>query len=116
MQKAGGDRFVVLPISVDRGGWGDVKPFLDQNPHNTMHLWTGGMNPEWVDPLKLTGDAGTSRNRGVLVANRKFHSREDLYSQPQFGDMFSNLTASYDPVFWPVLGAGATPPTRPVGE
>src|SRR5262249_23739031 len=29
-------------------------------------------------------------------------SRDDLYSQPQFGDMFSNLTASYDPVFWPV--------------
>jgi thiol-disulfide isomerase/thioredoxin len=32
LQKAGGDRFVVLPISVDRGGWGDVKPFLAQNP------------------------------------------------------------------------------------
>jgi thiol-disulfide isomerase/thioredoxin len=32
MQKAGGDRYVVLPISVDRGGWGDVKPFLAQNP------------------------------------------------------------------------------------
>ena len=23
---------MVLPISVDRGGWGDVKPFLAQNP------------------------------------------------------------------------------------
>ena len=22
----------MLPISVDRGGWGDVKPFLTQNP------------------------------------------------------------------------------------
>ncbi len=32
LQKAGGDRYVVLPISVDRGGWGDVKPFLVQNP------------------------------------------------------------------------------------
>ena len=32
MQKAGGDRYVVLPISVDQGGWGDVKPFLAQNP------------------------------------------------------------------------------------
>jgi len=32
LQKAGGDRYVVLPISVDRGGWGDVKPFLAQNP------------------------------------------------------------------------------------
>jgi thiol-disulfide isomerase/thioredoxin len=32
LQKAGGDRYVVLPISVDRGGWGDVTPFLGQNP------------------------------------------------------------------------------------
>jgi thiol-disulfide isomerase/thioredoxin len=32
LQKAGGDRYAVLPISVDRGGWGDVKPFLAQNP------------------------------------------------------------------------------------
>jgi thiol-disulfide isomerase/thioredoxin len=32
LQKAGDDRYVVLPISVDRGGWGDVKPFLTQNP------------------------------------------------------------------------------------
>ncbi len=32
LQKAGGDRYVVLPISVDRGGWGDVRPFLVQNP------------------------------------------------------------------------------------
>lgn len=32
LQKAGGGRYVVLPISVDRGGWGDVKPFLAQNP------------------------------------------------------------------------------------
>ena len=20
--------------------------FLDQNPHNTMHIWTGGQNPD----------------------------------------------------------------------
>jgi thiol-disulfide isomerase/thioredoxin len=32
LQKAGGDRYVVLPISVDRGGWEDVRPFLAQNP------------------------------------------------------------------------------------
>lgn len=32
LQKAGGDRYVVLPISVDQGGWGDVKPFLARNP------------------------------------------------------------------------------------
>lgn len=33
LQRAGGDAYVVLPISVDRGGWGDVKPFLAQNAH-----------------------------------------------------------------------------------
>ncbi len=32
LQKTGGDGYVVLPISVDRGGWADVKPFLAQNP------------------------------------------------------------------------------------
>ena len=32
LQKDGGDRYVVLPISVDRGGWNDVKPYLAQNP------------------------------------------------------------------------------------
>jgi thiol-disulfide isomerase/thioredoxin len=45
LQKAGGDRYVVLPISVDRGGWGDVKPFLVQNPQLglTAYLPDGGM-------------------------------------------------------------------------
>lgn len=32
LQKAGGDSYVVVPISVDNGGWGDVKPFLAQHP------------------------------------------------------------------------------------
>jgi tyrosinase len=77
--------------------------FLDQNPHNTMHIWTGGEN---ADPATakalLKGDVGRNRNRGVQVAGRRFHSRDDLYSQPDFGDMFSNLTASYDPIFWPI--------------
>ncbi|HEY6328934.1 MAG TPA: tyrosinase family protein, partial [Blastocatellia bacterium] len=77
--------------------------FLDQNPHNTMHIWTGGMNPH---PAKsqpdISGDLGKNRNRGVRVQGRRFHSREDLYSMPDFGDMFSNLTASYDPIFWPI--------------
>lgn len=91
----------------DFGGgslYNDSFGFLDQNPHNTMHLWTGGMNPDWVEPApaRLTGDPGVARNRGVRVAGRRFHSREDLFSEPKFGDMYSNLTASYDPVFWPI--------------
>jgi len=64
--------------------------FIDQNPHNTIHIWTGGQNPQWDEQQK-----------GVVVAGRKYHKRVELYSQPQFGDMFSNLTASYDPIFWP---------------
>jgi tyrosinase len=36
------------------------------------------------------------------VAGRTFHTRSDLYEQPDTGDMLSNLTASYDPVFWPI--------------
>jgi thiol-disulfide isomerase/thioredoxin len=32
LQKTGGDNFVVLPISVDQGGWADIQPFLKQNP------------------------------------------------------------------------------------
>ncbi|HJW71868.1 MAG TPA: TlpA disulfide reductase family protein [Geothrix sp.] len=32
LQRGEGDTYAVLPISVDRGGWGDVNPFLQQNP------------------------------------------------------------------------------------
>jgi tyrosinase len=86
----------------DFGGgslYDDSFGFLDQNPHNTMHIWTGGMNPEYK---QNTVPEAAKRNKAVTVAGRKFHKLVDLYSQPQFGDMFSNLTASYDPVFWPV--------------
>jgi tyrosinase len=94
--------------------------FIDQNPHNTMHIWTGGMNPEFQPPNSFTPEYACGklapenpelprgqalaerRNLMVTVKDRKFHTRKDMYSQPPLGDMFSNLTASYDPVFWPV--------------
>jgi tyrosinase len=93
--------------------------FLDQNPHNTMHIWTGGENPNAeLQPYGKTtgklpapqaaaaaGDPATAaarRNAMARVAGRKFHLGEDLRSQPQTGDMLSNLTASYDPIFWPI--------------
>jgi tyrosinase len=90
--------------------------FLDQNPHNTMHIWTGGMNPDagltaYQCSLGATASAvgehggealAATRNAATQIANRRFHRREDLYSQPGYGDMFSNLTASYDPIFWPI--------------
>jgi tyrosinase len=91
----------------DFGGgsiYNDSFGFIDQNPHNTMHLWTGGMNPDpdaGKDDLE-EGDPGQKRNKTVRVAGRRFHTRKDMYRQPAFGDMFSNLTASYDPVFWPI--------------
>jgi len=94
--------------------------FIDQNPHNTMHIWTGGKNPDAMaakakppvyackqsaaaSPTLLRGQAAAeNRNLAVTAKDRKFHSKSDMYSQPPLGDMFSNLTASYDPVFWPV--------------
>lgn len=92
----------------DFGGgslYNDSFGFLDQNPHNTLHIWTGGQNPRY-DPSQPSGERQVpqprDRNRAVRVAGRRFHKREDLYSEPQYGDMFSNLTASYDPVFWPI--------------
>ena len=92
----------------DFGGgsfYDDSFGFLDQNPHNTMHIWTGGQNPQPA-PASTEAAAGAikdrDRNRGVRVAGRRPHTRDDLYSQPEFGDMLSNLTASYDPVFWPI--------------
>jgi tyrosinase len=94
----------------DFGGgsiYNDAFGFLDQNPHNTMHIWTGGMNPDWKDPAtqsaRLEGkDAGTARNRVVRVQGRPLHTRGDMYVQAEYGDMFSNLTAGYDPIFWPI--------------
>lgn len=96
----------------DYGGGGlynDSFGLIDQNPHNTMHIWTGGENPDWpgwgVPPAQTSSVPGAhdpSRGGAVKVAGRRFHRRDDLYQQPQFGDMFSNLTAAFDPVFWPV--------------
>jgi tyrosinase len=89
--------------------------FLDQNPHNTMHIWTGGMNPDLgaktygkagsPHAASAAGDPATAaarRNATARIAGRKFHRGDDLRSQPPTGDMLSNLTASYDPVFWPI--------------
>jgi tyrosinase len=90
----------------DFGGgslYNDSFGYLDQNPHNTMHIWTGGLNKNAApDPAFDPGKPGRNRNRTTKVAGRGFHSREDMYTQPGSGDMLSNLTASYDPVFWPI--------------
>ena len=106
------DQIFSLRTFRDFGGgsfYDDSFGFLDQNPHNTMHIWTGGMNPDY-DPNQEAPLAALSRptmssqrrNRSVQVAGRRFHTFDDLKSEPQYGDMLSNLTASYDPVFWPI--------------
>jgi tyrosinase len=85
--------------------------FIDQNPHNTLHIWTGGINPDYEQSsygprlLRASDQQAVSaerRNLAVRAGGRLFHSRSDLYSQPHYGDMYSNLTASYDQVFWPI--------------
>jgi len=106
------DQILALRTFRDFGGgsfYDDSFGFLDQNPHNTMHIWTGGQNinadtdpPSEGYQAKLSADPAKQRNRSVRVAGRRPHTRDDLYSQPASGDMLSNLTASYDPVFWPI--------------
>lgn len=104
------DQVMALRTFRDFGGgsfYDDSFGFLDQNPHNTMHIWTGGQNPDYKPPdpnaaqAKVSA-AGRDRNRGVQVVGRRPHTMEDLVSEPEFGDMLSNLTASYDPIFWPI--------------
>jgi tyrosinase len=106
------EQILALRTFRDFGGgsfYDDSFGFLDQNPHNTMHIWTGGLNPtpDTNPPAEgykaqLSANPATQRNRSVRVAGRRFHSRDDFYSQPSNGDMLSNLTASYDPIFWPI--------------
>ncbi len=49
LQKRGGDAYVVVPISVDRGGWDDVKPFLAANPQLGLEAYlpagAGALSP-----------------------------------------------------------------------
>lgn len=46
---------------------------LEQNPHNTGHIWVGGQNPF-------------------------FNSSEQNSAEPRFGSMFNDLVAFFDPV------------------
>ena len=39
LQRKGGDDYEVLAVSVDRGGWTDVAPFLASNPSLGLKAW-----------------------------------------------------------------------------
>jgi thiol-disulfide isomerase/thioredoxin len=67
LQRAGGDSYVVLPISVDRGGWADVRPFLAQNPQ----LGLTAFLPDGAKALDAFGEI-----RGIpttLIIDRQGH-------------------------------------------
>lgn len=107
------DQILSLNSFRDFGGgslYNDSFGFVDQNPHNTMHIWSGGMNPDAKaitykaqdTALRMKSASPPLVPRSAKVAGRHFHKKDDLYAQPAVGDMFSNLTASYDPVFWPL--------------
>ncbi|GLH73790.1 hypothetical protein GETHLI_22920 [Geothrix limicola] len=65
LQKAGGEAYVVLPISVDRGGWNDVKPFLAQNPQLGLQAFV----PDGAKGLEPFGEI--SGIPTTLVIDRK---------------------------------------------
>lgn len=54
LQKAAGETYAVLPISVDRGGWGDVSPFLAQNPQLGLQAFV----PDGASGLAPFGEIG----------------------------------------------------------
>ena len=39
LQKRAGDEFEVLAVSVDRNGWKEVQPFLQENPQLGLKAW-----------------------------------------------------------------------------
>jgi tyrosinase len=73
------ENILAVESFADFGGgsiYDDAFGVLDMNPHNTIHIWVGGENPAF-DP-----------------------ARPDDPDEPATGDMLSNLTATFDPIFW----------------
>jgi tyrosinase len=58
---------------------------IDVEPHNAIHLYTGGMNPNYMPLASNPGNPSLSADP----------------NEPMFGDMFTNLTAAFDFIFWP---------------
>ena len=69
LQRAGDGRYAVLPISLDRGGWVDVKPFLAQNPQLglTAYLPDGSLALEAFGEIRSIPTSLIIDRRGRLV-------------------------------------------------
>lgn len=52
---------------------------LDMAPHNTIHIWLGGYNKNYKED----------------------QDGNPIIGEPKYGDMLTNLTAGFDPIFWP---------------
>lgn len=82
------DRLLAIDNWRDFGGgpmYNQSFGILDMDPHNTIHLWSGGTNP----------------NSKALSCNQNNSSLSHDPNEPPLGDMFNNLTAAFDFIFWP---------------
>lgn len=70
LQKKGGEDFVVLAVSVDRGGWADVAPFLQANPALGLEALVPGPG-EGLNPFGSIAAIPTT-----LVVDRQGRLRE----------------------------------------
>ena len=77
LQKAGGEAYVVLPISVDRGGWGDVKPFLAQNPQLALTAFV----PDGAKGLDAFGEIAGIPTTLVIDRQGRLVKRWSGYSE-----------------------------------
>jgi len=68
---------------------------LDMDPHNTVHIWVGGFNPN--NPANKV----VSEPAPPVDTNNYPYEGNFFATEPAMGDMLNNLTACYDPVFWP---------------
>ena len=103
------EQILALRTFRDFGGgsfYDDSFGFLDQNPHNTMHIWTGGHESRLqADATARSSTSETSAATATAACRWPAAASTPATtctSSREFGDMFSNLTASYDPVFWPI--------------
>ena len=73
------DQILQLNNWLDFGGGPNIDDsfgVVDQEPHNTVHLWAGGENPD------------------------NYNGKDPDVNNPPIGSMLGNLTAAFDPIFY----------------